>query len=113
MIPELKGKLDGVAVRVPVIDGSIIDLTAELENSVTKEEINAAMKVASEGPLLDVSGYTEDPIVSSDVIGITYGSLFDSSLTMVLDNNFVKVFSWYDNENGFCSQCIRLLDKLL
>jgi glyceraldehyde 3-phosphate dehydrogenase len=113
VIPELKGKLDGIAMRVPVIDGSIIDLTVETEQPVTKEQINAVMKEASEGFLQDVLGYTEDPIVSSDIIGITYGSLFDASLTMVINENFVKVFSWYDNENGFCSQCIRLLDKLL
>ncbi len=112
VIPELNGKLDGMAVRVPVPDGSLVDLTIELDKSATVEEINAAMKAASEGELKDVLGYTEDPIVSSDIIGIKYGSLFDSLSTKVLEGNMVKIISWYDNEASFTNQCIRLVSKL-
>jgi glyceraldehyde 3-phosphate dehydrogenase len=113
VIPALKGKMDGVALRVPVADGSMVDLTCELERPATKEEINAAMKRASEGALKGVLGYNEDPIVSSDIIGSTFPSMFDSLLTSVIDKNFVKVFAWYDNEYGFSCQAIRLMAKVL
>jgi len=113
VIPELLGKMDGIAVRVPVADGSLVDLVVELEKPATAEEINAAMKEAANGELKGVLGYTEDPIVSTDIIGITEGSLFDSGMTKVLDGNFVKVLSWYDNEASFTHQSIRLIEKLL
>ncbi len=112
VIPELAGKLDGIAIRVPVPDGSLVDLTVELDKHTTVEEINAAMKAAAEGELKGTLGYTEDPIVSTDIIGLTAGSLFDAGMTKVLDGNFVKILSWYDNEASFTHQSIRLLEML-
>lgn len=106
VIPELKGKLDGAAQRVPVPTGSVTELVAVCDKNTTVEEVNAAMKKAAN----ESFGYTEDPIVSSDVIGITYGSLFDATQTKVLDVNgkqLVKVVSWYDNENSYVSQMVR------
>ena len=102
VLPELKGKLDGFATRVPTPDGSMVDLTVELEQEVTIEEVNAAMKAAAEGPLKGILEYVEDPIVSSDIVGDDHSSLFDSKLTMVLGGkgNLVKCVSWYDNEWG-------------
>lgn len=112
VIPELKGKLDGVAIRVPVTDGSLVDLSIQLEKETTAEEINAAMKEASEGELKGVLGYTEDEIVSSDILGRTEGSIFDATQTMVRTmpdgTQWVKVFSWYDNEYSFTCQYVRL-----
>ncbi|MHA1776146.1 MAG: type I glyceraldehyde-3-phosphate dehydrogenase [Promethearchaeia archaeon] len=113
VIPELNGKLDGIAIRVPVPDGSLVDLTVELEKPATAEEINAAMKKAAEGELKGILGYTEDPIVSSDIIGISEGSLFDAGMTKVIDGNFAKILSWYDNEASFTNQTIRLIADLL
>ena len=112
VLPSLKGKLQGGALRVPVLDGSLVDLTLTLNTKVSKEEINAVMKEASETYLKDVLGYTEDLVVSSDIIGITNGSLFDATQTVVLDlpngKQFVKVVSWYDNEYSYTCQYIRL-----
>lgn len=108
VLPQLKGKLDGIALRVPVITGSIVDLVVELKKTVTVEEINQAVKNAQS----DTVGYTEDPIVSSDTIGITYGTLFDAQSTLVMDvdgKQMVKVLSWYDNEYSFTAQMIRTL----
>jgi glyceraldehyde 3-phosphate dehydrogenase len=99
-LPELKGKLTGMAVRVPVPDGSLVDLTATLGRSVTKEEVNAAMKEAADGPLRGILQYTEDPIVSIDIVGNPHSSIFDGLATIALDN-MVKVVSWYDNEWGY------------
>lgn len=112
VIPELKGKLDGYALRVPVPDGSITDLTAELEKPTTAEEINAAMKKAAEGPLKGILQYCEDPVVSSDIIGNSHSSIFDALSTKVMDNNFVKVVSWYDNEYGYSCRVVDLLKKM-
>lgn len=112
VIPELKGKLDGLSMRVPTPDGSVVDLTVELSKTVTKEEVNAAMKKAAEGPMKGVLEYTEDPIVSCDIIGNPYSSIFDSKLTMVMDGNMVKVVSWYDNENGYSNRVCDLAEKL-
>jgi glyceraldehyde 3-phosphate dehydrogenase len=109
VIPELNGKLDGVSVRVPVSDGSIVDLVAELEKDTTADEINAAMKKAAEGDMKGVLEYCEDPIVSVDVIGNPHSSIFDSLSTSVMDGNFVKVFSWYDNEWGYSSRTLDLI----
>ncbi len=100
VIPELKGKLDGYSLRVPVPDGSITDLVVELGRDVTKDEVNAAFKAAAEGSLKGILYYTEDPIVSSDIIGSPASCTFDSSITMAYGNQ-VKVFGWYDNEWGY------------
>ena len=108
VIPELKGKLDGGAQRVPVITGSLTELVCNLEKKVTVEEINAAMKAATN----ESFGYTEEPLVSSDIIGITYGSLFDATQTKVMEVNgqqLVKVAAWYDNEMSYTNQLIRTL----
>ncbi len=112
VIPELKGKLDGLSMRVPTPDGSVVDLTVELSKSVTKEEINAAMKEAADGKLKGILEYTEEPIVSCDIIGNPYSSIFDSKLTMVMEGNMVKVVSWYDNENGYSNRVCDLAEKL-
>ncbi len=112
VVPELKGRLMGGAVRVPVVDGSLVDLSLTLENNVTKEEVNKALKEASETSLKGVLGYTEDEIVSSDIIGATEGSIFDATQTVVFDDpdghQYVKVVSWYDNEYSFTCQYVRL-----
>jgi len=100
VIPELKGKLDGYSLRVPVPDGSITDLVVELEREVTKDEVNAAFKAAAEGSLKGILYYTEDAIVSSDIVGSPASCTFDSSITMAYGNQ-VKVFGWYDNEWGY------------
>jgi len=109
VIPELKGKLDGYCARVPTPDGSMVDLTVELGRAVTIDEVNAAVKAASEGALKGVLGYSEEPLVSCDIIGEKASSVFDAGCTMVLggEGNLVKVVSWYDNEMGY--SC-RLLD---
>jgi glyceraldehyde 3-phosphate dehydrogenase len=112
VIPELKGKLDGLSMRVPSPDGSVVDLTVELEKTVTKEEINAAMKEAAQGPMKGILEYTEDPIVSCDILGNPHSSIFDSKLTMVLEGNMVKVVSWYDNENGYSNRVCDLAERL-
>ena len=112
VIPELNGKLNGFALRVPTPVGSIVDLTAELEKPATADTINAAMKKAAEGDLKGILEYTEDPIVSSDVIGTNVSSLFDATCTMVLDETLVKVCSWYDNEWGFSNRMADLATKL-
>ncbi len=112
VIPELEGKLDGFAVRVPTPDGSLVDLTCELARNTTKEEINAAMKAAADGPMKGVLEYTEDPIVSVDIIGNTHSSVFDSGLTKVLGGNFIKIISWYDNENGYSCRMADLVVKM-
>jgi glyceraldehyde 3-phosphate dehydrogenase len=109
VIPEMKGRLDGVAVRVPTSDGSLVDLVVEIEKETTREEVNAAMKKAADGPMKGVLQYMEDPIVSVDVVGNSHSSVFDSLSTMVSAGNLVKVFSWYDNEWGF--SC-RMVDTL-
>ncbi|MBQ7279661.1 MAG: type I glyceraldehyde-3-phosphate dehydrogenase [Bacteroidales bacterium] len=112
VIPELKGKLDGFAMRVPTPDGSVVDLTAELERNVTKEEINAAIKEAAEGKMKGILEYSEAPLVSVDIIDNTHSSIFDSQLTMVMDGNFVKVVSWYDNEKGYSTRIGDLTAKM-
>lgn len=114
VLPELKGKLDGFATRVPTPDGSMVDLTVELEKDVTIDEINAAMKTAAEGPMKGILEYQEDPIVSIDIVGDPASSIFDSKLTMVLggDGNFVKCISWYDNEWGYSNR-VKDLAKIM
>ena len=114
VLPELKGKLDGFATRVPTPDGSMVDLTVELEREVTVEEVNAAIKAAAEGPLKGILAYVDDPIVSSDIIGDSHSSLFDSQLTMVLggSGNLVKCVSWYDNEWGYSNKLLMLIEHM-
>lgn len=110
VLPELKGKLDGTARRVPVADASLVDLTVVLEKSTTEEEINAKMKEASEGALKGILEYTEEPIVSQDIVGNPHSSIFDALSTKVINGNFVHVSSWYDNEWGYSN---RLKDLVL
>ena len=110
VMPELKGRLDGLAVRVPVMDGSLVDLVCQVKRATTKEEINAAIKAAATGPLKGILEYCEDPIVSNDVIGNAHSSVFDSLSTLVMQGNMIKVLSWYDNEWGFSN---RVVDALL
>jgi len=114
VIPELKGKLDGFSLRVPVWDGSVVDLVAELKKDVTIEEVNRAMQSAAEGKLKGILQYTEDPIVSVDVIGNENSSIFDALSTMVLEgkSNFVKVVAWYDNEWGYSCRVVDLVEKM-
>lgn len=112
VIPDLKGKLDGFALRVPVSDGSVVDLVAELKKTVTVEQINAAMKQAAEGSLKGILEYTEDPIVSCDIVGNSNSSIFDGLSTMLIEGNMVKVVSWYDNEWGYSCRVVDLLAKL-
>ena len=115
VLPELKGKLDGFATRVPTPDGSMVDLTVELDQDVTIEQVNAAMKAAAEGPLAGILEYTEDPIVSIDIVDDPHSSIFDSQLTMVMggEGNLVKVVSWYDNEWGYSNRVKDLVKILL
>ena len=112
VIPALKGKLDGIAIRVPVPDGSLVDLVAELEKPATAEEINAAMKKAAGSSLKGILEYCEDPIVSSDIVGNSFSSIFDSMSTKVMDKTFVKVISWYDNEWGYSVRTVDILKKM-
>ncbi len=114
VMPELKGKMNGISLRVPVPTGSIVDLTAEVEKATSKDEINAMMRKASEsGPLAGILAYTDDVIVSSDVIGNAYSSIFDTNYTDVVGGTLIKVLSWYDNESGYSNRCIDLIDKHL
>ncbi|ANS64466.1 MULTISPECIES: type I glyceraldehyde-3-phosphate dehydrogenase [Streptomyces] len=108
VLPKLKGKLDGIAMRVPVPTGSATDLVVELEREVTKDEVNAAFKKASEGELQGYLSYTEDPIVSSDIVGDPASCTFDSSLTMVQEGKSVKILGWYDNEWGYSNRLVDL-----
>jgi glyceraldehyde 3-phosphate dehydrogenase len=108
VLPELKGKLDGYALRVPIPTGSVTDLTAELSKSATAEQINAAMKAAAEGPMKGILKYYDAPIVSSDIVTDPHSSIFDSGLTKVIDNQ-AKVVSWYDNEWGYSNRLVDLV----
>jgi len=110
VLPSLQGKLDGIAVRVPIADGSVIDVTMVTVKPVTVASINAAIKAAAEGPLRGILQYTEDPIVSQDIVGNPHSTVFDSLLTMVSGDRMAKVFAWYDNEWGFAN---RMVDALL
>lgn len=112
VIPELKGKLDGFAMRVPTPDGSVVDLTVELNKEVTKDEINSAFKKAAEGPMKGILEYCDEPLVSTDIIGNTHSSILDSMLTQVIGGRFVKVVSWYDNEFGYANRVADLVGKI-
>jgi glyceraldehyde 3-phosphate dehydrogenase len=114
VLPELAGKLSGFAVRAPVITGSVVDLTFNPSKPTSAEEVNAAVKAAAEGPLKGILSYTEDPIVSTDIVGDPHSSIFDASLTQVIgDGTLVKAVSWYDNEWGYSNRCVELLGKVL
>ena len=111
VLPELKGKLDGVAVRVPTPTGSLTDLVAELSRDVTAEEVNAALKAAAEGPMKGILEYTEDPIVSVDIVGNTHSNILDAGMTSA-QGNMVKLFGWYDNEMGYSSSVAELVQRI-
>lgn len=108
VLPELDGKLNGMAVRVPVPNGSVVDLVAELKENVTAEQINDAFKEEARGDLKGILDYSEEPLVSTDIIGSTHSSIIDGLSTMVLEDSLVKVVSWYDNEMGYSARCIDL-----
>jgi glyceraldehyde 3-phosphate dehydrogenase len=113
VLPELKGRLHGFAMRAPVITGSVVDLTFEAERATSVEELNAALKAASEGPMQGILQYTEDPIVSTDIITNPHSSIVDGLLTAVLDDTLVKIVSWYDNEWGYSNRLVDVVQKLL
>ncbi|TSB48275.1 type I glyceraldehyde-3-phosphate dehydrogenase [Alkalicoccobacillus porphyridii] len=112
VLPELKGKLNGAAMRVPTPNVSLVDLVVELDKEVTAEEVNAALKEASEGKLKGVLGYSEEPLVSHDYNGNTHSSTIDALSTMVMEGNMVKVISWYDNETGFSNRVVDLVEYI-
>ena len=109
VIPELNGKLTGMALRIPAADGSVVDLTVRTEKACTMEEVCAAMKEAAEGEMKGVLAYETDPVVSSDFIGTTYASIFDATAGIALNDHFLKLVAWYDNEMGFTQNMIRLI----
>ncbi|PAV28611.1 type I glyceraldehyde-3-phosphate dehydrogenase [Virgibacillus profundi] len=108
VLPEINGKLNGMAVRVPTPDGSLVDLVAELDTNVTAEDVNKAFKEAAEDQLKGVLEYSEEPLVSTDIVGNPHSSIVDGLSTMVMEDNMVKVVSWYDNEMGYSSRCVDL-----
>jgi len=109
IFPELKGKIDGVAIRVPTPDVSIVDFACSVEKSTSKDEVNAAFKAAAEGPLKGILQYIEEPIVSVDLVGNPHSCMVDSKLTVVVDGTLVKVFAWYDNEFGYSNRLVDLV----
>ncbi len=113
VIPEMKGRIDGLAVRAPTPDGSLVDFVAELETDVTIEQINAEMKKAAEGAMKGVLEYTEESIVSIDVVGNPHSSIFDAQMTMVTGGKMIKVFSWYDNEWAFSCRMVEMLKMMM
>jgi glyceraldehyde 3-phosphate dehydrogenase len=114
VLPELNGKLNGLSVRAPVATGSVVDLVFTTPNSVSVEEVNGAVEAAAEGPMRGILSYTEDPIVSTDVVGDPHSSIFDAGQTMVIgDGKMVKAVSWYDNEWGYSNRCVELAGKVL
>jgi glyceraldehyde 3-phosphate dehydrogenase len=112
VIPELKGKLTGYSLRVPVPVGSVVDLTALLKKSASRDEVNGALKTAADGPLKGILEYTTDPLVSSDIIGNPHSSIFAPEQTLTIGGNFIKVVSWYDNEWGYSNRTAELITKL-
>ena len=112
VIPELKGKVHGVALRVPVPDGSIVDFVAEVERDVNVDFVNKAFYAAANGPMKHVLEYSEEPLVSRDIIGNPHSAVFDSPLTMVLDSRLVKVFAWYDNEWGYSNRLVDMVQAM-
>ncbi|MCS5660814.1 MAG: type I glyceraldehyde-3-phosphate dehydrogenase, partial [Dehalococcoidia bacterium] len=113
VLPELNGKLDGIAMRVPVPDGSVVDLVVRLNQDVTEERIKEAVRAASETDMLaPILEYQEEPIVSTDIIGNSHSSIFDAPFTQVIDGSLVKTLNWYDNEWGYSNRIVDLLDIL-
>ena len=112
VLPHLDGKLDGMAIRVPVPDGSIVDLAVKLRQEVTRDQVNSAVRDAADGPMAGVMEYSEDPLVSSDIIGNPYSSIFDAPSTAVAPGGFAKVVSWYDNEWGYSNRVVDLIGLL-
>jgi glyceraldehyde 3-phosphate dehydrogenase len=113
VLPELSGKLTGFAIRAPVITGSVVDFTATVSRETSAEEVNEAFRAAAEGPLRGILAYTEDPIVSTDIVRNPHSSIFDSELTLVMEGTMVKVISWYDNEWGYSSRVADVVQRLL
>jgi glyceraldehyde 3-phosphate dehydrogenase len=114
VIPELQGKLHGFAIRAPLPTGSVVDLTVECDRATTVEEVNAALKAASEtAPLEGIMQYTEDPIVSSDIVTSPFSSIVDGKLTSVIDGTMLKVVAWYDNEWGYANRLVDLVQRVL
>jgi glyceraldehyde 3-phosphate dehydrogenase len=113
VLPELEGKLNGVAVRAPVATGSVVDLVFEANGNTDPDEVNGAVKAAAEGPMKGILAYTEDPIVSTDIVKDPHSSIFDAGQTMVLDGTMVKAVSWYDNEWGYSNRCVELAQRVL
>jgi glyceraldehyde 3-phosphate dehydrogenase len=113
VLPELNGKLSGFAVRAPVATGSVVDLTCNVGKETSVEEINAAVKAAAEGPLKGILAYTEDPIVSTDIVGDPHSSIFDASVTVVMEGTMLKILTWYDNEWGYSNRVVELAGKVL
>jgi glyceraldehyde 3-phosphate dehydrogenase len=113
VLPELDGKLNGIAVRAPVAIGSVVDLVCTVGKQTTPEEINSAVQAAAEGPLAGILAYTEDPIVSTDIVRDPHSSIFDAEQTLVIDGSMVKAIAWYDNEWGYSNRCVELAAKVL
>jgi glyceraldehyde 3-phosphate dehydrogenase (phosphorylating) len=113
VLPELDGKLNGISVRAPVVTGSVVDLVCDVSSETTVEDLNAVVRDAAEGPLKGILAYTEDPIVSTDVIKDPHSSIFDAEQTMVTEGRMVKAIAWYDNEWGYSNRCVELAEKVL
>jgi glyceraldehyde 3-phosphate dehydrogenase len=113
VLPELDGKLNGIAIRAPVATGSVVDLVCEVATETSPEDLNSAVRSAAEGPLRGILAYTEDPIVSTDIAKDPHSSIFDSGQTMVLEGRMVKAVAWYDNEWGYSNRCVELAEKVL
>jgi glyceraldehyde 3-phosphate dehydrogenase len=113
VLPELNGKLNGFAIRAPVPVGSVVDLTITASRETSVDEVNAAVKAAAEGPMKGILEYSEDPLVSTDIVGNPHSSIFDSGLTAVIEGTMVKIVAWYDNEWGYSNRCVDLAGKLL
>jgi glyceraldehyde 3-phosphate dehydrogenase len=112
-LPDLSGKLTGFTVLAPVITGSVVDFTATVSRETSVDEVNDAFKAAAAGPLRGILAYTEDPIVSTDIVRNPHSSIFDSELTLVMEGTMVKVISWYDNEWGYSSRVADVVQRLL
>jgi glyceraldehyde 3-phosphate dehydrogenase len=113
VLPELDGKLNGVAVRAPVATGSVVDLVCEVASETSTEELNGAARAAAEGPLRGILSYTEDPIVSTDIVKDPHSAIFDAEQTLVMEGRMVKAVAWYDNEWGYSNRCVELAEKVL
>jgi glyceraldehyde 3-phosphate dehydrogenase len=113
VLPELEGKLSGMAIRAPVITGSVVDLVCDVSRETSAEEVNAAMRDAASGALEGILSYTEDPIVSTDIVTDPHSSIFDAEQTIVVDGTFVKTIAWYDNEWGYAKRCVELAERVL